>query len=57
MLNWLKQSIIYGLSVLLFMVSISLLIQCGESEEIIPAGECTPEKCEFKVTQVMKVEK
>lgn len=52
MLNWFKQRIKYGLSALLFMVAISLLMQCSDGEELIPTGECTPKKCEFKTEKV-----
>ncbi|MFA9488793.1 MULTISPECIES: hypothetical protein [unclassified Mannheimia] len=57
MLNWLKPLIKYGLSALLFMVAISLLMQCSDGEELVPTGNCKPEKCEFKVTERIKLEK
>ncbi|QLB44378.1 hypothetical protein [Mannheimia pernigra] len=40
-----------AISALLFLLALTLLMQCSEGEELIPAGECTPEKCEFKVAE------
>ncbi|EPZ01080.1 TPA: hypothetical protein PWU90_002435 [Mannheimia haemolytica] len=51
MLNMLRQWIKYGLYALLFMVAITLLMQCSEGEELIPESTCKPETCEFKVTE------
>lgn len=47
----------YGLAALLGLIAISLLMQCSESEQIVPTGNCKPEKCEFKVTERIKLEK
>ncbi|MEG9482798.1 hypothetical protein V6W59_11070 [Mannheimia sp. HC-2023] len=41
----------YGLSALLFMVAISLLMQCSDGEELIPESTCKPKTCEFKVME------
>lgn len=57
MQNRLRQLIRYGLSALLFIVAISLLMQCSDGEELIPTGECKPEKCEFKVAEHIKLGK
>ncbi|MDW1149617.1 hypothetical protein P2M48_05280 [Mannheimia haemolytica] len=43
MLNMLRQWIKYGLYALLFMVAITLLMQCSEGEELIPESTCKPE--------------
>lgn len=57
MRNRFRQWIRYGLSALLFIIAISLLMQCSDGQEIVPTGNCKPETCEFKVTQTVKVEK
>lgn len=33
----------------LFILMISLIMQCSDGEELIPNGNCKPEMCEFKV--------
>lgn len=46
----------YSLAALSMLVALSLLMQCSDGEEILPASTCKPETCEFKVTQTVKVE-
>lgn len=45
----------YGLAALLFLVVIALLMQYSERDEIVPAGNCKPETCEFKLTEYIKL--
>ncbi|MEG9531617.1 hypothetical protein [Mannheimia indoligenes] len=47
----------YGLAALLGLTAISLLMQCSDNEQIVPTGNCKPEKCEFKVTEHIKLVK
>lgn len=47
----------YGLAALLVLIAISLLMQCRENEEIIPTGNCKPEKCEFRITEHIRLVK
>ncbi|QNS14532.1 hypothetical protein [Mannheimia bovis] len=41
-----------AISAFLFMLALTLLMQCSDGEELIPTGECKPEKCEFKTENV-----
>lgn len=41
-----------AISAFLFMLALTLLMQCSEGEELIPTSECTPQKCEFKTEKV-----
>ncbi|MDY2946621.1 MAG: hypothetical protein SOS93_02055 [Mannheimia varigena] len=47
----------YTLFAMIFVFTLALLYQCSDGEEIVPTGNCKPEKCEFKVTEHIKLGK
>lgn len=44
-----------AISAFLFMLALTLLMQCSDNEQIVPTGNCKPETCEFKVTEHIKL--
>lgn len=44
-----------AISAFLFLLALTLLMQCSDGEEILPASTCKPESCEFKVTEHIKL--